>query len=104
MVGNCSIASSFFWLFRVPHEFLVIVIDRANEKGHFIHVLCTLVVEVREIDHKYSSSMLSASMAAMFRRVSSKAECSEEVHLPVCAAAAGYSIFICLHHLIIICC
>ena len=104
MVGNCSIASSFFWLFRVPHEFLVIVIDRANEKGHFIHVLCTLVVEVREIDHKYSSSMLSASMAAMFRRVSSKAECSEEVHLPVCAAAAGDSIFISFHHLIIICC
>ena len=74
MVGDCSIASSFFWLFRVPHEFLVIVIDRANEKGHFIHVLCTLVVEVREIDHKYSSSILSASMAAIFRQVSSKAE------------------------------
>ena len=103
MVGNCSIASSFFWLFRVPHEFLVIVIDRANEKGHFIHVLCTLVVEVREIDHKYSSSMLSASMAAMFRRVSSKAECSEEVHLPVCAAAAADSTFISLLHLVIIC-
>ena len=104
MIGNCSIASSSFWLLRVPHEFLVIVIDRAKEIGNLAHVLCTLVVEVREIDHKYSSSMLSASMAAMFRRVSSKAECSEEVHLPVCAAAAGYSIFICLHHLIIICC
>ena len=72
MVGNCSIASSFFWLFRVPHEFLVIV--TAKEKGHLTRVLCTLVVEVRERDHKYSSSILSASMAAIFRQVSSKAE------------------------------
>ena len=74
MVGNCSIATSSFWLFRVPHKFLVIVIGRAKEIEHLTYVLCTLVVEVREIDHKYSSSILSASMAAMFRRVSSKAE------------------------------
>ena len=73
MVDDCSITSSFFWLFRVPHEFLVIVIDRAKEIGNLTHVLCTLDVEEREIDHKYSSSILSASMAAMFRRVSSKA-------------------------------
>ena len=98
MVGNCSIASSFFWLFRVPHEFLVIVIGREKEIGHLTHVLGTLVVEVREIDHKCSSSILSASMAAMIRRVASNAECSEKVHLHVC------STYINLHHGSIICC
>ena len=82
----------------------MIVIGRAKEKGHLTHILGTLVVEVREMDHKYSSSILSASMAAMFRRVSSKAECSEEVHLPACAAAAEGSTFINLHLGIIVCC
>ena len=85
MVGDCSITSFFFWLFRVPHKFLAIVIGRAKEKGHLTHVLCTLVVEVREIDHKYSSSILSANMVAMFRRISTKTEGSKKVHLPVCA-------------------
>ena len=80
--------------------------DDAHYQNHLNapHVLYTLVVEVREIDHKYSSSILSASMAAMFRQISTKAECSVKVHLPVCAAAAEGSTFINLHHRIIICC